>query len=291
MSDGLVSDFFNTIEEAGISDIAAEVGIISNDAPTPMDTGDAHASGGSRPELPSCSNGSTTAAGGSSQLSGPEGSYVNMSFSGPQVPDGLQGTLALASEPAAKKKRMQRAHGGKQGDKGLRHFSRKVCEKVEQKGKTTYNEVADELVAEFAVDTSEGASALDQAYDEKNIRRRVYDALNVLMAMDIITKEKKNIMWRGLPTNTEQEGARLKMDLTGRKERLEKKRLHLQELLTQQISFKSLVKRNSAPPHDGDRVPLPFIIVNTHKETVIDCEMAQDKQEIFFNFSAPFEIR
>ena len=127
----------------------------------------------------------------------PEGSYVNMSFSGPQVPDGLQGTLALASEPAAKKKRMQRAHGGKQGDKGLRHFSMKVCEKVEQKGKTTYNEVADELVAEFgprpptmlaaprrlgacrhhvsvraaAVDTSEGASALDQAYDEKNIRR------------------------------------------------------------------------------------------------------------------------
>ena len=44
---------------------------------------------------------------------------------------------------------MQRAHGGKQGDKGLRHFSMKVCEKVEQKGKTTYNEVADELVAEF----------------------------------------------------------------------------------------------------------------------------------------------
>ena len=87
----------------------------------------------------------------------------------------------------------------------------KVCEKVEQKGKTTYNEVADELVAEFAVDTSEGASALDQQYDEKNIRRRVYDALNVLMAMDIITKEKKNIMWRGLPTNTEQEGARLKV--------------------------------------------------------------------------------
>ena len=36
-----------------------------------------------------------------------------------------------------------------QGDKGLRHFSMKVCEKVEQKVRTTYNEVADELVAEF----------------------------------------------------------------------------------------------------------------------------------------------
>ena len=48
-------------------------------------------------------------------------------------------------------------------------------------------------------------------YDEKNIRRRVYDALNVLMAMEIIMKEKKQILWRGLPTNTQQEGTRMQM--------------------------------------------------------------------------------
>jgi hypothetical protein len=28
----------------------------------------------------------------------------------------------------------------------------------------------------------------------------VYDALNVLMAMDIISKEKKEIQWKGLPS-------------------------------------------------------------------------------------------
>lgn len=42
---------------------------------------------------------------------------------------------------------------GKKADKvgkGLRHFSMKVCEKVQIKGVTTYNEVADELVAEFS---------------------------------------------------------------------------------------------------------------------------------------------
>ena len=39
-----------------------------------------------------------------------------------------------------------------------------------------------------------------------------------------------------------------------------------------------------------DVIALPFIVVNTRKETVIDCEMAEDRQEIFFNFSAPFEI-
>ena len=31
------------------------------------------------------------------------------------------------------------------GGKGLRHFSMKVCEKVQAKGSTSYNEVADEL--------------------------------------------------------------------------------------------------------------------------------------------------
>lgn len=46
---------------------------------------------------------------------------------------------------------------------------------------------------------------LPKAYDQKNIRRRVYDALNVLMAMNIISKEKKEIKWIGLPTNSAQE--------------------------------------------------------------------------------------
>lgn len=33
----------------------------------------------------------------------------------------------------------------------------------------------------------------------------MYDALNVLMAMNIISKEKKEIKWIGLPTNSAQE--------------------------------------------------------------------------------------
>ena len=45
---------------------------------------------------------------------------------------------------SAKKKK------GEKGGKGLRHFSMKVCEKVQKKGVTSYNEVADELVAEFS---------------------------------------------------------------------------------------------------------------------------------------------
>jgi transcription factor Dp-1 len=45
-----------------------------------------------------------------------------------------------------------------------------VCEKVESKGTTTYNDVADELVAELQ---GGGVDADGTYYDEKNIRRRV----------------------------------------------------------------------------------------------------------------------
>lgn len=163
---GQVADFFSTIEEAGIADIAAEVGIIpesgapispprarsaappeeSVPASCPSSHGVPSSSNGagssivpvpgsanppapparpSPPLLPQCSHVGgvrrrpTIVQGGTS--------YVHMSYTGPQVPDGLASTLSAAGEPAAKKKRMQRTHGGKAGDKGLRHFSMKVC--------------------------------------------------------------------------------------------------------------------------------------------------------------------
>lgn len=70
-----------------------------------------------------------------------------------------------------------------------------------------HNQVADELVAEVLspqVDPLTGEVQPPECqYDEKNIRRRVYDALNVLMAMDIISKEKKEIRWKGLPSHAQ----------------------------------------------------------------------------------------
>ena len=75
----------------------------------------------------------------------------------------------------------------------------------------------------------------------------------------------------------------LQLDLSSRSERMDRKRQHLQDLVSQQVSFKQLIARNrspagaaAAPP--SARIALPFIVVNTRKETVIDCEMAEDRQ-------------
>ena len=61
------------------------------------------------------------------------------------------------------------------------------------------------------------------------------------MAMNIISKEKKEIKWLGLPTNSLQEFQALEAEKQRRLERIKQKTQQLQELVLQQIAFKSLV--------------------------------------------------
>ncbi|CAB0003981.1 unnamed protein product, partial [Nesidiocoris tenuis] len=70
-------------------------------------------------------------------------------------------------------------------------------------------------------------------YDQKNIRRRVYDALNVLMAMNIISKERKEIRWLGLPATSAQENVSLLNEKKQIAERIRQKRQQLNDLLIQ----------------------------------------------------------
>jgi len=132
---------------------------------------------------------------------------------------------------------------------GLRLFSKLVCDKLEEKQNTSYNEVADELVAETMAQREEEAAGNRGAdgqtgnatanttgkkkrgtvcHDEKNIRRRVYDALNVLDALDIISKEKKAIRWNGLPSRSSIDMKKIQNELSQCKAEVEKKRELLQ---------------------------------------------------------------
>lgn len=106
---------------------------------------------------------------------------------------------------------------GKRESRGLRHFSLRVCDKLSRVKQTTYNEMANVLVAEssyfhhlaqierkalfrtLAANVGGEDDDDNDGFDERNIRRRIYDALNVLMAMDVLTKHKKKVTWRGLP--------------------------------------------------------------------------------------------
>jgi len=169
----------------------------------------------------------------------------------------------------------------------------RVCKKVEEKGHTSYNEVADELVKEFVAQRQEDQqpdTKKKKTYDEKNIRRRVYDALNVLMAMDIVSKEKKEIRWKGLPSHTHADLEMLHRERAHRLAEVQRKRECLQDLLVQNVCFRNLVRRNQSQPPPSEPIPLPFIVVNTSNDAVIQCEMAPDRSDVMFDFSMPFEI-
>ncbi|XP_055372476.1 transcription factor Dp isoform X2 [Condylostylus longicornis] len=201
-------------------------------------------------------------------------------------------TQTSKSKPTVQSSVSRRRKPDKVG-RGLRHFSNKVCEKVRAKGTTTYNEVADELVNE-EVQNQVTYDAVN--CDQKNIRRRVYDALNVLMAMNIISKDKKEIRWIGLPTNSVQQCRNLEKENQKRRERIERKHQQLRELLLQKVQFQSLVERNKEAERQGfipasnSSIQLPFIIVNTHKNTKINCSISHDKSEYHFEFNDKFEI-
>ncbi|GER52540.1 transcription factor DP [Striga asiatica] len=207
----------------------------------------------------------------------------------------IQGDDAGSQEPAGKKKKKgQCAVGGDKSGRGLRQFSMKVCEKVESKGRTTYNEVADEPVAEFTDPNNNVATPDQQQYDEKNIRRRVYDALNVLMAMDIISKDRKEIQWKGLPrtslSDIDELKARLLYLLL-----IAKKAAYLDELEEQYTGLQNLIQRNEqlyglgSAPSGG--VALPFILVQTRPHATVEVEISEDMQLVHFDFnSTPFEL-
>lgn len=61
----------------------------------------------------------------------------------------------------------------------------------------------------------------------------MYDALNVLMAMDIISKEKKEIRWKGLPCNAQHDIELLQREKRALEDSVAKKKEHLQELILQ----------------------------------------------------------
>jgi hypothetical protein len=193
-----------------------------------------------------------------------------------------------SSSVSSKKSRKKSSPASDKANRGLRHFSMMVCKKVEEKGTTTYNEVADELVSKVIEERRKEEP--EGKFDEKNIRRRVYDALNVLMAMDIISKEKKEITWKGLPTSSNRDLESLDQEREFRRQQVARKREALRELLVQQVCFRNLVEHNYQRGMSEEKIPLPFIVVNTHNSAVIQCDMSRDRTDVMFDFSMPFEI-
>ena len=120
---------------------------------------------------------------------------------------------------------------------GLKVLSWKVKEIVERLGTSTYQEVADCLVKEL--DENDG-----DMRDEKNIRRRVYDALNVLIAVGMLEKRNKKV-----------EPLRKNIRTTG--EKVQK----LREVSEKFLALKGIIERNKRRAKGFEKLFLPFDLV------------------------------
>jgi hypothetical protein len=121
-----------------------------------------------------------------------------------------------------------------EGNKKLIHLSRKVLDCVRRSQQTTGNTIAKEIIKDLPATLSD--------VDFKNIQRRVYDALNVLHALKIITKVRNEIKYRGGISGQNVEALRLHSKHL--KATVGAKRAILSEKFLHFAALQRLVKRN-----------------------------------------------
>ncbi|UJR30200.1 hypothetical protein I4U23_017739 [Adineta vaga] len=179
--------------------------------------------------------------------------------------------------------------------KGLRYFSKKVCNKVQAKKITSYNEVATELVTEYTIEEKRSVQLPENelAYEQKNIRRRVYDAINVLLAMNIIVKDKKDIRWVGFPVNALFESELIDKKIIELKETIREKVRLVEQALLKQIALRNLLRRNEQ--HRGmvevnNMCSLPFFAFGTTNGVSIENAFSNDGRDTIVTFDRRVNI-
>lgn len=104
--------------------------------------------------------------------------------------------------------------------------------------------MAEDLVLEYSDPNCSAKTREEIACEQKNIRRRVYDALNVLMAINVIQKERKQIRWVGLPRSLNEAGMAKKDHSHDRKKALTQLRQRMFHSSLQYIGLKELAEDN-----------------------------------------------
>ncbi|OAG29043.1 transcription factor Dp-1 [Nematocida displodere] len=173
--------------------------------------------------------------------------------------------------------------------RGLKAFSAMILSILQKERAMDYTRVSDVIIA-MTGNTGE----------DKNIKRRIYDALNVMCAVDIVRKDKKMVY---LIDNTLCECAseidkrllslgHATTSTSKLRERIEEKERHLEDVLRRKDLLLQLIERNKEKEEteDKEKLHFPFIIISTGKKSRIDCE-TNDKRSYFkFIFANEYKI-
>jgi hypothetical protein len=179
---------------------------------------------------------------------------------------------------------------------GLKEISSKVIEIIKREKQTSYKEISDEIINNL----NESGTK-----DEKNIRRRIYDSLNVMKSIHLFSKEKKTkkIFWNGKKEfqneidyndiyNINKEIEKFSNEISLKKETIN-------NLLEQYKSINYIIERNKLMDHSIDenkKIYCPFIffeIPNVEKDSSkkeIRVLMNENKNKIHIAFNSKLQL-
>lgn len=140
--------------------------------------------------------------------------------------------------------------------RGLKHLTTLVKNLVCKHQPTSFKNVAVKLIDELIV--TDGS---ERVKEEKNVRRRVYDAINVLIAAEVLERNGRNVSWKEKWDNVESDLNRGEHEKRIRK--VEDKKRELQVILSKYLAIKHLMHRNSRSSHYRPAIMFPFIVVST----------------------------
>jgi hypothetical protein len=139
------------------------------------------------------------------------------------------------------------------GVRGLKRLAALVKAVLSAQPAMLHKEVVSRIVEEVAKTTG-----IIKDKEEKNIKRRLYDAINVLMAAGAIVKQGRTLSWHG----------ELGIHPTKRRKRQEEpmemmdKEAVLRDLAVKYLRLKQLMKRNAEEDLTAD-LPFPLILAPT----------------------------
>ena len=140
--------------------------------------------------------------------------------------------------------------------RGLKNLTTLVKQLVCKYQPISFQNVAQRLIDELI--DNEGP---ERVKEEKNVRRRVYDAINVLIAAGVLERNGKNVSWKENWENVENDSR--KSELEKRRRRIEEKKIGLQNFINKLLAIKFLIHRNKKNITLKPAVRFPFIILST----------------------------
>lgn len=177
---------------------------------------------------------------------------------------------------------------------GLKEISKMVINIIKRQKQTSYKEISDEIVN---IINKIGIK------EQKNIRRRIYDSLNVMKSMNLFSKEKKTkkIFWNEKKEiqNEINDIYNINKEIETFSDIINLKKEKINNLLEQYKSLNYIIERNKIINHridENKKIYCPFIffgIPNVEKENPkkeIRVLMNENKNKIHIAFNSKLQL-